>query len=158
MTKTTKGKLEWNLLMRCSHCGICCENTEMMLSNADVERLEKVGYTRQKFMRYDNHGFMRLRNFHGFCVFYDVVKCRCLIYEYRPLGCRIYPVIYSEQQGIVVDGLCPMKNTHRLGNGTQKKREKGSRTSAKNGPRSNFSEHPRLASLLSRVLNGRVFS
>jgi Fe-S-cluster containining protein len=83
----------------------------MMLSNADVERLEKVGYTRQKFMRYDNHGFARLQNCHGFCVFYDVVKCRCLIYEHRPLGCRIYPVIYSEQEGIVVDSLCPMKNT-----------------------------------------------
>ncbi|MFW9986574.1 MAG: YkgJ family cysteine cluster protein [Candidatus Odinarchaeota archaeon] len=55
--------------MRCSHCGICCENTEMMLSNADVERLEKAGYTRQKFMRYDNHGFARLRNCQGFCVF-----------------------------------------------------------------------------------------
>jgi len=97
--------------MRCSHCGICCENTEMMLSNADVKRLEKVGYTRQTFMRYDKQGFARLRNSHGFCVFYDMVKCRCLIYEHRPLGCRIYPVIYSEQEGIVVDGLCPMKST-----------------------------------------------
>jgi len=97
--------------MRCSHCGICCEKTEMLLSNADVERLEKAGYNRQKFMRYDKHGFARLRNRHGFCVFYDVVKCRCTIYEHRPLGCRIYPIIYSEQEGIVVDGLCPMKNT-----------------------------------------------
>ena len=97
--------------MRCSHCGICCEKTEMLLSNADVERLEKAGYNRQKFMRYDKHGFARLRNRHGFCVFYDVVKCRCSIYEHRPLGCRIYPIIYSEQEGIVVDCLCPMKNT-----------------------------------------------
>jgi len=24
--------------MRCSNCGLCCEKTEMMLSNADVER------------------------------------------------------------------------------------------------------------------------
>jgi Fe-S-cluster containining protein len=97
--------------MRCSHCGICCEKTEMLLSNADVERLEKAGYDRPKFIRYDKHGFARLRNRHGFCVFYDVVKCRCTIYEHRPLGCRIYPIIYSEQEGIVVDGLCPMKNT-----------------------------------------------
>ena len=97
--------------MRCSHCGICCEKTGMMLSNADVERLEKVGYNRQKFIRYDKHGFARLRNCHGFCVFYDVVKCRCKIYKHRPLGCRIYPIIYSEQDGIIVDDLCPMKNT-----------------------------------------------
>jgi Fe-S-cluster containining protein len=96
--------------MRCSHCGLCCEKTEMMLSNADVERLERVGYTRQKFVRYDRHGFARLKNRHGFCVFYDVEECRCRIYKHRPLGCRIYPVIYSEQ-AVVVDNLCPMRNT-----------------------------------------------
>jgi len=28
-----------------------------------------------------------------------------------PLGCRVYPVICSEQEGIVVDDLCPMKST-----------------------------------------------
>lgn len=83
----------------------------MLLSKADIERLESVGYDRQKFIRYDKHGFARLRNCRGFCVFYDVVKCRCKIYEHRPLGCRIYPVIYSEEEGIVVDDLCPMKDT-----------------------------------------------
>ena len=97
--------------MHCSHCGICCEKTEMMLSDADVERLERVGFSRQKFVRYDRHGFVRLKNCRGFCLFYDVEKCRCKIYEHRPFGCRIYPVIYSEQEGIVVDDLCPMKNT-----------------------------------------------
>jgi len=97
--------------MRCSHCGICCEKTEMMLSNVDLERLERVGYKRQKFVRSDRHGFVRLKNCHGYCVFYDIEKCRCKIYKHRPLGCQIYPVIYSEQKGIVVDDLCPMKNT-----------------------------------------------
>jgi len=97
--------------MRCSHCGVCCEKTEMLLSNADIERLERLGYDRQKFVRYDRHGFARLKNRHGLCVFYDVEKCRCQIYRHRPLGCRIYPVIYSEQEGIVVDDLCPMQNT-----------------------------------------------
>jgi len=97
--------------MRCSHCGVCCEKTEMLLSDADIERLERARYNRQKFMRYDKHGFARLRNRHGFCVFYDSVKRRCRIYRQRPWGCRIYPVIYSEQEGIVVDDLCPMKNT-----------------------------------------------
>ena len=83
----------------------------MMISNADVERLERVGYNKQEFVRYDKHGFARLRNYRGSCVFYDVEKCRCKTYEHRPLGCRIYPVIYGEQGGIVVDDLCPMKNT-----------------------------------------------
>ncbi len=97
--------------MRCSHCGICCKKTEMMLSNVDIERLEKVGYSRQEFARSDGHGFVRLKNRHGYCVFYDVEKRRCRIYKHRPLGCKIYSVIYSEQEGIVVDDLCPMKNT-----------------------------------------------
>jgi Fe-S-cluster containining protein len=83
----------------------------MMLSNADVERLEKMGYNRQEFVRYDRHGFVRLKNRRGFCVFYDVERCRCRVYKHRPLGCRVYPVIFSEQEGIIVDDLCPMKNT-----------------------------------------------
>jgi Fe-S-cluster containining protein len=97
--------------MYCSHCGVCCERTEMLLSNANVERLERMGYNRLKFVRFDGHGFVRLRNRRGFCVFYDVDRCRCRIYKYRPLGCRIYPVICSEQEGIVLDELCPMKST-----------------------------------------------
>jgi hypothetical protein len=97
--------------MDCSRCGVCCEKTEMMLSNADIKRLEGMGYDRQKFVRQDRHGFIRLRNRRGFCVFYDVERCGCRIYGHRPLGCRVYPVIYSEQEGIVVDDLCPMKDT-----------------------------------------------
>jgi len=97
--------------MECSCCGVCCEKTEMMLSNADVKRLEGMGYERQKFARQDRYGFIRLRNRRGFCVFYDVEKCCCGIYRHRPLGCRIYPVIFSEQEGIVLDPLCPMKST-----------------------------------------------
>jgi len=97
--------------MRCSHCGVCCEKTEMMLSNTDIERLERLGHDRQKFVQYDRHGFARLKNRRGLCVFYDVGNCRCQIYRHRPLGCQIYPVIYSEQEGIVVDDLCPMQNT-----------------------------------------------
>jgi Fe-S-cluster containining protein len=83
----------------------------MLLSSADIERLERMGYNRQKFMHHDKHGFVRLKNRRGFCVFYDVEKSRCKIYRHRPLGCRIYPIIYNEQEGIVVDDLCPMKNT-----------------------------------------------
>lgn len=99
------------MLMHCSHCGVCCEKTEMMLSIADVDVLEGLGHNRQNFVLHDRHGFFRLRNRHGFCVFYDFEKCRCKIYKHRPLGCRIYPVVYSDKEGIVVDDLCPMKST-----------------------------------------------
>jgi Fe-S-cluster containining protein len=79
----------------------------MLLSQADIERLEGAGHDGQKFVQYDKQGFARLKNRHGLCVFYDGDKCRCQVYAHRPLGCRIYPVIYSEQEGIVVDDLCP---------------------------------------------------
>ena len=83
----------------------------MLLSNADIKRLEGLGYDSQKFVRYDRHGIAKLKNRRGFCVFYDVEKCRCKIYKHRPLGCRIYPIMCSKQEGIVMDELCPMRNT-----------------------------------------------
>jgi Fe-S-cluster containining protein len=83
----------------------------MMLSNADVERLEEEGYNRQSFMRHDRRGYARLRNSRGLCVFYDSEKCRCKVYRNRPSGCRTYPVIYSEEEGMIVEELCPMKDT-----------------------------------------------
>ncbi|MFW6117845.1 MAG: YkgJ family cysteine cluster protein [Thermoproteota archaeon] len=97
--------------MRCSHCGLCGEETDMLLSQADIERLEGVRYDRKEFTRYDRQGYIRLRNQGGFCFFYDVTKSRCKVYEHRPWGCRIYPVMYSEEEGVVLDDLCPMKDT-----------------------------------------------
>jgi Fe-S-cluster containining protein len=83
----------------------------MMLSNADIARLEDAGYDRQQFTRYDTHGFAKLRNRRGFCVLYDTATRRCKTYDHRPAGCRIYPVVYSEHEGIIADDLCPMKDT-----------------------------------------------
>lgn len=93
--------------MRCSHCGVCCEKTEMLLSRADIRLLEKAGHEKQKFVRFNGQGFAQLRNRRGHCVFYQIEKCRCEVYRYRPLGCRIYPVIYSEEDGVIADDLCP---------------------------------------------------
>jgi Fe-S-cluster containining protein len=97
--------------MHCSHCGLCCEKTQMLLSSADVKRLEKAGYDRNKFMYHDKSGYARLKNHRGFCIFYDIEKRRCKAYRYRPSGCRVYLVIYSEQEGIIIDDLCPVKNS-----------------------------------------------
>jgi len=83
----------------------------MLLSKADIERLEEIGYERQGFVRYDREGLAKLRNCRDYCVFYDVETHRCKVYRHRPLGCRIYPVIYGEEIGIIVDDICPMKNT-----------------------------------------------
>src|SRR4030042_509103 len=97
--------------MRCLRCGVCCRETEMLLSAEDIERLERKGYSKEFFVRFDEAGYAKLRNQHGRCVFYDVEKRRCKVYADRPLGCRIYPVIYAEAKGIVVDSICHAQNT-----------------------------------------------
>lgn len=96
--------------MNCSRCGVCCEKTQMMLSIADIERLEKSGHSKPEFTRYDKEGFAKLKNRHGSCFFYNPQKHRCNVYRHRPSGCRVYPVILSKKEGIIVDDICPMKS------------------------------------------------
>ena len=79
----------------------------MMLSAKDIERLERKGYDRDIFVRFDSEGYATLRNYRGYCVFYDEGKRRCKVRTHRPLGCRIYPVICDEEKGIIVDPSCP---------------------------------------------------
>ena len=97
--------------MQCMRCGLCCQETEMLLSNEDIKRLDGVTGLRQKFTRQDNRGYVRLRNREGFCIFYDREKHRCRVYQHRPSGCRVYPIVYDEREGVVVDSLCPRKAT-----------------------------------------------
>jgi Fe-S-cluster containining protein len=96
--------------MRCLRCGECCKETEMLLSNEDIERLERKGYNRDYFVRFDKEGYAVLRNQSGVCVFFDTEKQVCRERKSRPLGCRIYPVMLDENKGIVVDALCPVKD------------------------------------------------
>ncbi len=97
--------------MQCIRCGKCCERTEMPLSIADVKRLKKAGYKLEEFAFMDKDGYIRLKNKGKWCYFYDPEKKVCKIYEYRPLGCRLYPIIYCDGVGIIVDEICPMKDT-----------------------------------------------
>jgi Fe-S-cluster containining protein len=83
----------------------------MLLSNEDIERLERKGYKRSFFVRLDSQGHAVLHNRNGFCVFFDSEKKTCKERANRPLGCRIYPVLHDEDKGIVVDDICPAKNT-----------------------------------------------
>lgn len=83
----------------------------MLLSEADIARLERAGYVRREFVHIDKRGYARLRNVGRYCVFYDAEEHRCRAYKLRPSGCRIYPVIYSEEDGIIADSLCPMSKT-----------------------------------------------
>ena len=97
--------------MHCLRCGACCRETEMLLSLKDIERLERKGYDRDFFVRFDSKGYATLRNYRGYCVFYDAEKRRCKVRAHRPSGCRVYPVIYDETKGIIVDSICPSRNS-----------------------------------------------
>jgi hypothetical protein len=84
----------------------------MLLSEADARLLEREGHSRNDFVLVNRQSFAHLKNQRGHCFFYDIDKKRCRAYKSRPLGCRIYPVVYSEDEArVLVDDLCPMGNT-----------------------------------------------
>ncbi|HTY76093.1 MAG TPA: YkgJ family cysteine cluster protein [Candidatus Nanoarchaeia archaeon] len=92
--------------MRCIKCGVCCQQTDMLLTARDITRLEKKGYNQESFVRFNKEGYAMLRNRQGNCVFYNVKDRSCDIYSHRPSGCRVYPVILDEDKGIIVDEIC----------------------------------------------------
>lgn len=83
----------------------------MPLSEKDVQLLEKAGYRRAEFAYENRNGYVQLRNKKGYCVFYNREKHVCTVYRRRPAGCRLYPVIYSEDEGVVTDNICPARRT-----------------------------------------------
>jgi Fe-S-cluster containining protein len=83
----------------------------MLLSAEDIAQLEKKGYKKESFIRIDKAGYAVLRNRQGRCVFFDAEKQRCSVYSERPSGCRVYPVIFDEDKGIVADTVCQARET-----------------------------------------------
>jgi hypothetical protein len=86
-------------------CGKCCYETEMPLTREDLERIKALGFDENDFSILVE-GVWRLRNVDGKCYFLE--ENMCTIYEFRPEGCRIYPLVLSNG-GVVVDDLCPRK-------------------------------------------------
>ena len=97
--------------MRCSNCGVCCTETEMLLSKRDIKRLEKTGFGQNLFAVLDKHGYAQLRNREGYCFFYDRLNHQCSVYVQRPSGCRVYPVILDEDKGIILDSICESRES-----------------------------------------------
>ncbi|HEX7482689.1 MAG TPA: YkgJ family cysteine cluster protein [Candidatus Bathyarchaeia archaeon] len=97
--------------MRCSNCGVCCTETEMLLSKKDIKRLEKSGFSQNQFVIFDKYGYAQLRNCEGYCFFYDRLNHQCSVYVDRPAGCRVYPVILDEDTGIILDSICESRNS-----------------------------------------------
>jgi Fe-S-cluster containining protein len=82
----------------------------MELSSNDIKRLEEAGYHREKFAVIDDD-VTQLRNVDGWRYFYSLADRKCRVYKDRPLGCQLYPVVYSVGEGATVDELCPMGHT-----------------------------------------------
>lgn len=98
---------------RRENCVQCCLGTEMPLSNDDVERIEEMGFKRGEFS-VDADGWIRLKNAGGRCVFNDGSGCR--IYDGRPEGCRLYPVVYNEDtEDAALDNDCPFGDEFEIG-------------------------------------------
>lgn len=96
----------------CENIRLCCIDTEMTLTKRDVERIEGIGYDKKVFLVKSKDGFCELRNVDGHCYFYDPSTKLCEIYDFRPEGCRYYPVIYDmKRRKCVIDKDCPSRET-----------------------------------------------
>lgn len=96
--------------MKCIRCGKCCSRAEIYLSSEDVARIEALGYDKKDFV-VKSGPYLKLRKVDGYCFFFDPCEKSCEIYPYRPMSCRLYPMIYVLGKGPTVDTSCPMAYT-----------------------------------------------
>jgi len=83
----------------------------MILLKSDIAKLKALGFNLNKIaIKVDN--YYQLKNINGHCVFLDEKTKLCKIYKYRPLGCRLYPIIIDvEKLKVTVDPDCPAAHT-----------------------------------------------
>jgi Fe-S-cluster containining protein len=95
----------------CENCGKCCIETEMILSQQDIDVIVKnypSKIRKQDFTFRNEEGNYQIKNFEKHCVFLEFSTKTCKIYEYRPQGCRFYPLIYDfQKQNCTFDKDCP---------------------------------------------------
>jgi len=88
-----------------NNCIKCCYNTEMILLEDDIKKILKIGFDKEYFM-FLSKGYKSLKNKNKRCVFHDGVKCT--IYESRPKGCQLYPIVFNQVlKRPVFDVFCP---------------------------------------------------
>jgi Fe-S-cluster containining protein len=84
----------------------------MPLSNGDIEQIKGLGFDFDSFV-VSRDGWLQLKNNDGRCVFNDGKQC--LVYENRPEGCKLYPIIYDEDKNCaVLDEDCPHMNSFKI--------------------------------------------
>jgi len=101
------------------NCTQCCKDTSMPLSKTDIKRIEGLGYPCDFFV--DNYdGWLQLKNRDGHCVFHDGINC--LIYEHRPEGCELYPIIFDKENNCaILDEDCPYRTKFLINRSSRKK-------------------------------------
>ena len=78
----------------------------MELTSADIERITSLGYSDFYF---DDNGERILRNIGGHCFF--LKDGDCIIYQNKPRGCTIYPLIMSfPGKNPIMDEDCPHRH------------------------------------------------
>jgi uncharacterized protein len=99
-------------------CTYCCEQTNMLLTPQDIARIEALGHARATFSKQGSLG-IQLKNTQGHCVFLRAGHCQ--IYDARPIGCRLYPVVYEQTSGeAILDDACPRHTDFQLTPETRK--------------------------------------
>ena len=98
----------------CENCGKCCIETEMILSFEDIELIKKNSIDNigeGDFVFKNENERFQLKNIDGHCVFLNYSAKKCKIYEFRPQGCRFYPLIYDiNKKKCLLDDDCPKKD------------------------------------------------
>lgn len=93
-------------------CIKCCLETEMPLLKKDIARIKNLEIKYDYFV-INNDGWLQLKNYNGKCVFNDGEQCT--IYEKRPEGCQLYPIIYDEEKNCAtLDEVCPHGREFRI--------------------------------------------
>ena len=97
---------------KCKDCGICCLNTDMILSEQDISLIlnnyPSNDLQREDFIFINKNGLFQLKNIEDHCVFFDAAIKKCKIYHAHPQGCRFYPLIYDiDKNKCVLDKDCP---------------------------------------------------
>ena len=96
-----------------TRCNQCCRHTNMLLTTRDIERIASLGYDRTFFVKEHNR-WLQMKNAHGRCVFHTGE--RCSIYDHRPEGCMLYPVVYNaDRRSAILDAECSQKQRFSLG-------------------------------------------
>jgi len=84
----------------------------MPLLNKDIERIKRLEMEYDHFV-INKDGWLQLKNYDGKCVFND--GNHCTIYEKRPEGCQLYPLIYDEEKNYAtLDEICPYETEFRI--------------------------------------------